>query len=46
MVGKVENRAHKEFVILSRLLLIFLVVRKVTQLTSKNCLNYYMGLHE
>lgn len=38
-----ENCTHKE--LFSRLALVFLVVRKITQPTSKNCLNYYMILY-
>lgn len=46
VLGNAENCTYKEFVILSRLAVVFLVVRKVAQPASKNCLNCYMILHE
>lgn len=46
VLGNAENCTHKEYVLFSRLALAFLVVRKITQPTYKNCLNCYMILHE
>lgn len=46
VLGNAEKCTHKEFVILSRLALVSLIVRKVIQLISKNCLNSYMVLRE
>lgn len=44
VLGNAENCTHKE--LFFRLDLVFLVVRKVTQPMSKNCLNCYMILYD